>query len=616
MEISFICSDKIDASDASSYPGLLKSSKSFVLDVAMISGPKGRLAAVYVLLGAVLEGVGLSLLVPLIGIIFESNDKYGFVGHLASTVFTHLSVSDQTAKLFVTLGMFGILMLARTFVITARDTAIFDVQRRFIDEQRWRITQNLAAIRWDRMMQIDHARITSLMGSEIQRLGIGVQLLLRAITAGSIAFAQIAIAFLLSPALSIIILIVSALGAWPLKSMLTRARNLSGRVADANVALLNSTTQFVSSIKLASSQALEARLMSETEQTLRDIGEAHLAYVKQEILTQAMIGGLGAAVAAGLLLLGYSWLRVPPPQLIALLLVVTRMVTPLGQIYTGAQQFSFVLAIYDRLSELSRELSQYARPKGAALTIVSIPPGPINFERVSFQHQAQSTGPSGVHGKGLLNLSLRIERQEFLGITGCSGVGKTTFADLLVGLYEPQSGIIKVGGRGLNESWLSSWQSELGYVSQDTILFRDTVRRNLSWTSSSVSEKELWTALDICGGSNFVRRLERGLDTVLTDNGASISGGERQRIALARALVRKPKLLVLDEATSAIDAGGEYDILNRLRSMSKRPTIVLISHRMKNLAVCDRVLRFESSGSHTVVREDDSIARSMDETIL
>jgi ATP-binding cassette subfamily C protein len=243
-----------------------------------------------------------------------------------------------------------------------------------------------------------------------------------------------------------------------------------------------------------------------------------------------------------------------------------------------------------------------------------VPPGPIIFERVSFRHRAQNTD-SGT-AQGLFNLNLRIEREEFLGVTGCSGVGKTTFADLLVGLCEPQSGIITVGGRVLNGSWLSSWQTELSYVSQDTILFRDTVRRNLSWTTSSASELDLWTALDVCGASDFVRRLEMGLDTTLGDRGASISGGERQRIALARALIRKPKLLVLDEATSAIDSGGEYDILNRLRQMSKRPTIVLIAHRMKNLAVCDRVLRFESSRFHTVAHEDRSIARSIDETIL
>lgn len=599
-----------------SHPGLFKSYKSFASDVAMISGRKGRLAAVYVLAGAVLEGVGLSLLVPLIGIIFDSDDKYGFVGRLASTVFARLSISDQMAKLFVTLGMFGFLMLARTFVMTARETAIFDVQRRFIDEQRWRIARNLAAIRWDRMMQIEHAMITSLMGSEIQRLGIGVQLMLRAITAVSIAFAQIAIAFLLSPTLSVIILIASALGAWPLKSMLVRARNLSGRVTDANVALLNSTTQFVSSIKLASSQALEARLMRETEKTMHDISETQFAYVKQEILTQSMIGGLGAAVAAGLILLGYSWLHVPPPQLIALLLVVTRMVTPVSQIYVGAQQFSFVVAIYDRLSDVSRELSEYARPRQASLTTVAVPPGPIIFERVSYRHHAQTTDLGTVQGKGLFNLNLRIERGEFLGITGCSGIGKTTFADLLVGLYEPQSGIITAGGQVLNESSLSSWQTELSYVSQDTILFRDSIRRNLSWTASGASEKELWTALEICGASDFVERLEMGLDTVLSDRGASISGGERQRIALARALIRKPKLLVLDEATSAIDSGGEYDILNRLRHMSKRPTIVLIAHRTENLALCDRVLRFESSRFHTVAHEDRSITRSIDETSL
>ena len=163
-----------------------------------------------------------------------------------------------------------------------------------------------------------------------------------------------------------------------------------------------------------------------------------------------------------------------------------------------------------------------------------------------------------------------------------------------MGLSRPQSGRVSVGGTPLDGPALKAWRARISYVAQDPFLFHDTVRRNLAWANPQASEAEMWDVLKLANAEALVRGMEHGLDTVVGERGTLMSGGERQRLALARAMLRKPHLLILDEATSAIDIAGEHDILARLRALTPQLTAVVIAHRGESLAFCTRVLRFEA----------------------
>jgi ATP-binding cassette subfamily C protein len=268
------------------------------------------------------------------------------------------------------------------------------------------------------------------------------------------------------------------------------------------------------------------------------------------------------------------------------------MIGPATLLQVETQNIAHTLPAYEKILELENILiASEAATVGVANSDVVHADGPIIFSKVSFLHNATDASDALC---GVRDLNLMIEPGSITGITGPSGAGKTTFADLLVGLYPPQSGEIRVGGIALRGSAVIAWRNSVSYVAQDPYLFHDTIRQNLLWAKPEADEAALWTVLRIAGAEELVRNAAHGLDTMVGERGGLLSGGERQRLCLARAMLRRPHLLVLDEATSAIDIEGENLLIERLLQATPRPTIVMIAHRLESLCHCQRVLIFEA----------------------
>jgi ABC-type multidrug transport system fused ATPase/permease subunit len=433
--------------------------------------------------------------------------------------------------------------------------------------------------------RLQHARVTQLISGDIQRIGSAARFVIQFFTTLVLTGCQIAIAFLLAPALTAIALGLIALGVAAGVLVLGRALQLGTLLTRTGIALMHETGQFLGGLKLAAGQNRQTDFAAEFAASLAAIKRQQLAFNRQQIASRLVATIITGVVGAFIAFVGLTVLATPPAVLIAMLLIFARISAPVMQMSQTVQQFAHTLPAYAEVFALERDLTVTMEP--GAGPPVTIAPGPIVFRDVTFRYlESRSTGSV------IAGLSLTVEPGSFVGVTGPTGAGKTTFVDLLVGLVEPQSGTISIGDTPLRGRAAVSWRNHVSYVAQDPYLFGDSIRRNLLWARPQASEAELWQALALAEAEVFVRRLDHGLDTVLGERGTLISGGERQRLCLARAVLRRPWLLVLDEATSAIDAATEQAILKRLIDLKPRPTIVMIAHRETSLAFCDRVLRF------------------------
>jgi ATP-binding cassette subfamily C protein len=577
---------------ASDSPSFVSSARAFTQSFAHSAGKSGLLAFATILAGAVLEGIGISLLIPLLGVLFSGGGTPRWFALGTTKAFALFGAHNQSTRLLVLLGFFLALLVLRGVVISVRDITINRLQIQFVQAQQLRIAQALAAASWEVLAGLRHARVTQLMGPDVQRLGVGVHYAMRGMTAIILLLVQCVLAFLLAPVLATVLALLLVAGAIAFGPILARSRSLGDYVADANLGLLNASTQFMGGVKLAISQNLQPSFVELIRQTLHGLAERQLRFSRQHVLGQSALTVLFGLLGVFVVFAGLFWLRIGPSLLIALLVVVTRMMSPLGQIQQAAEQFAHLLAVHDRMQQVQSELALIA-PADQSELQMSYPDGDIALENVSFARPYSTA--DGTSGVVFRDLSLKIRRGEFLVITGASGVGKTTLTDLLAGLYRPTSGRIVVGGRTLDATTLAVWRSGLAYVPQDPFLFNDTIRRNLSWANPKADEGQMWHALKMTGAERLVRVMPNGLDALVGERGTLVSGGERQRIALARALLRHPKLLILDEATSALDSESERAVLAELRKMISRPTIILVAHRAENLADDDRVIRLEDA---------------------
>ena len=179
-------------------------------------------------------------------------------------------------------------------------------------------------------------------------------------------------------------------------------------------------------------------------------------------------------------------------------------------------------------------------------------------------------------------------------LIGPSGAGKSTFVDLAIGLLRPDGGTVRVDGQALDERSRRPWRERVAYVPQDVALIHDTVAANLRLAAPDATATEMRDALGRAEALDFVERLPGGLEATIGERGTSLSGGERQRLALARAFLREPDLLVLDEATSAMDHETQGAIVSALRALGGRTTILLVAHRPSVIALADRVASLEA----------------------
>ncbi len=555
---------------------LLRATRAFFGSFAHYAGIKGWIAGGLVGLSAVLDGAGLLLLIPIIDAVVSTGDKLSRVATMLDAAGAHTPL----ARLGTMLVMFVALSLVRAMVLYARDMALARLQSGFIESLRNRLMRRLAAAPWHRVVALRHARITSLMTSEVARISGSAQYLIQGSVSVVMLLVQGVLAFTLAPLLALATASLVLLGAVLTLLAQGRIRDLGAGMVGANVALMGSASGFLGGLKAAAAQNAQRAFVDEFETIQRDVRARGLSFSQRQASSRRIFAIGSALMGAAVITIGFAT-GVTPAVLITIVVIFARMSAPAQTLQVAAQNFFFALPAFEAVQSFEAEIAVGSE---ADETPASPPAGPIAVRAVSYLYPG---------GGGVKDISFTIAPGSFTGIAGPSGAGKTTLIDLLITLLAPQSGEIDVGGTVLRGGHATGWRDGLAYVPQEGFLFHDSIRRNLSWGSSDIDDAALWRALAFVDAEALVRALPEQLDTVVGERGARLSGGERQRLAIARAMLRQPRMLVLDEATNAIDAASEALLLDRLRALDPRPTIVMISHRAETMTWCDQVITIE-----------------------
>ncbi len=373
-----------------------------------------------------------------------------------------------------------------------------------------------------------------------------------------------------------------------LSSVLSRRiKQIQKVIVAETTALAGSTTESLRNIELVKSLGLGQQEINRLNGTTQKILRLELKKVRY-LRSLSFIQGTSV-----------NFLRTSI-MFLMLYLIYTRAIT-VGQFFS---LFIYSFFIFGPLQELGNIINIY-RETEASLNvyeqILQIPKEskPVNplplqdlrslaFEHVSFQHQSASS-------PAVTDISFKLQRGETIAFVGPSGAGKTTLVKLLVGLYQPRSGRLLYNGIAGNEIDLDSLRARIGFVTQDTQLFSGTIRENLLFVNPAASDAECLDVLRKAACDNLLARADRGLDTLIGEGGVKVSGGEKQRLSIARALLRRPHLLVFDEATSSLDSLTEEGIVDTIRDVASGgdAMTVLIAHRLSTILHADRIYVLE-----------------------
>jgi subfamily B ATP-binding cassette protein MsbA len=303
-------------------------------------------------------------------------------------------------------------------------------------------------------------------------------------------------------------------------------------------------------------------------------------------LSQPMTELIGVSVAMLILWIGAREVLLGGPgamdsaTLITFMIMVMRLLPPLKQLSQAPTTAQQSLASAERLFEVLDQPTEQ-QLDGGTRTVTELRDS-IAFDRVSFSYGEEPV---------LRDVSFEARRGEIVALVGASGAGKSTLVDLIPRFYEPTSGVIRLDGVDTREIQLASLRGLTGIVSQDTVLFNDTVRSNIAYGASErFTDEQVAAAARAANAHGFIAELPQGYDTVLGERGTRLSGGQRQRLAIARALLTDPPILVLDEATSALDTESERLVQEAIDRLLAGRTVFVIAHRLSTVVHADQIL--------------------------
>jgi subfamily B ATP-binding cassette protein MsbA len=380
-----------------------------------------------------------------------------------------------------------------------------------------------------------------------------------------------------------------------------RMRRVQAKLADLT-SVLQETFTGIRVVKAFSMEPYETERFKHENSRLYRMSVRIIRHLHMIRPVVELLGGIMVATA---LMIGAGIFKMGLPAIIGFSAALVQMYDPakkLGAVYNRIQMG---LAAAERVFHvMDIKPTVVEKPDAAALPPIR---ERITYEHVSFAYEDEPV---------LHDVSVEVNRGNILAIVGPSGSGKTTLVNLLLRFYDPVEGTIRIDGTDLRDVTLASLREQIGLVTQDVVLFNDTVAGNIAYGKPGALRESIIEAARLANADQFIRALPKGYDTVIGERGIKLSGGQRQRLAIARALFRNPPILVLDEATSALDTESERLVQQAIDRVMQHRTVLVIAHRLSTVQHADTIVvlrdgRIVEQGAHPELIEANGLYRKL-----
>ena len=511
--------------------------------------------------------------------------------------------AQDTLKILCLTIMF--VFLAKNVFLYLKNISMTLVQYHLITEMRNRLYKHFNSQSLSYFNQKKSGELTSIIINDVANLrrALGTsfhQLLVEPIN----LLAFTVLLFIINWKLALISVVIVPISGITIMTIGRSIRRKSRRTASMIAGITNIITETFSSIRVVKAFAMEGyevqRFFKETHKYFKLI----LRRAKLRLLASPITETLG--VMMGVLLLWVGGMEVlsgkglTPEDFLRFILLLFAMMDPLRklssvnvELQAGAASAERVFAILDTPPTIVDELD--------AVKIDTFK-DKIQINDVSFKYESDDTV--------LKNISFEIEKGSSVALVGSSGAGKSTLADLIPRFYDVNQGAIEIDGQDIRYVPLNSLRRLMGIVTQETILFNDTVKANIAYGQKDVDDEQVIAAAKAANAFEFIEELPKGLDTVIGEKGVKLSGGQRQRLAIARAIMKNPPILILDEATSALDTESERLVQEALETLMTDRTVLVIAHRLSTVTNADKIIVMEKGQIKEMGTHDELIQKN------
>ena len=565
----------------------------FLITIARMYPGRSALTLVSLLFASVAEGLSLLLLLPSLNLLtsdttHDPGNGLSGAGHMLTEALSAIGVTPTVGSLLIVIVV--CLLLKAAFLLLANAQVGYTVAHVTTDLQL-SLLRSLLAARWEFYVRQPIGGLANAIGTEALRASQAYLQASRTLVALIEAIVFAGAAFFITWKGALLSLAAGGMVLYGLRRLVHMTHHAGMRQTQLLKSLLTRLADSLQSVKplkaMAREELVGSLLGSETKRLNRALRQD---VISTEALSAAQDLTMGLIIVSGLYV-ALIQLKLPFNAVLVMILVLARSLASLGKTQRQYQKMKSYESAFWSLQAIIEDTSRAreTNPEGTSPHLDKS----VRLNNVSFGYGKISV---------LRNASLTVPAGSFTTIMGPSGAGKTTIADLIIGLLRPQQGEILIDNVPLEQVNLRQWRRMIGYVPQESFLLHETVLWNVTLGDPEVNEADVEAALRAAGAWEFVAELPHQIHSSVAERGTALSGGQRQRIAIARALARRPKLLILDEVTSSLDPQTEAAICRTLQGLRGGLTMLAISHQPAVVEAADRIYRIQS-GEVILVRD-------------